>query len=172
MASIRGPALNIATTNLIFLISLSGRYCDPGVTQCLYSSIIQRARGRGNEKIIIIRGVVCLKSLGQGSNTSRCWTEIMWHAWSISFHFPAYDLLILKFFSGSERAKEYSQCHWAPLSRMTRCHLMFDIPFSVNIYSSLISPCKVKSQSRGLSIILLNWLEIQLSKLIWIYWHF
>ena len=27
-----GPALNIATTNLIFLISLSGRYCDPGVT--------------------------------------------------------------------------------------------------------------------------------------------
>ena len=39
---------------------------------------------------------------------------------------------------------------------MTRCHLMFDIPFSVNIYSSLISPCKVKSQSRGLSIILLK----------------
>ena len=98
MASIRGPALNIATTNLIFLISLSGRYCDPGVTQCLYSSIILRARGRGNEKIIIIRGVVCLKSLGHGSNTSRCWTEIMWHAWSISFHFPAYDLLILRFF--------------------------------------------------------------------------
>ena len=32
-----GPALNIATTNLIFLISLSERYCDPGVTQCLYS---------------------------------------------------------------------------------------------------------------------------------------
>lgn len=39
-----GPALNIATTNLIFLISLSERYCDPGVTWCLYSKPEQAER--------------------------------------------------------------------------------------------------------------------------------